>query len=105
MVREYAPLAARRLDVRLHAQWTEEDDWTVRLPPAAKVRNVPAPASGTSPFGSYALAVESSGSTLRVKTTVSLVKTRIAASEYASFRAWCEEVDRVLGQRATVTIR
>jgi tetratricopeptide (TPR) repeat protein len=105
MVRDYAPLATRKLDVRLHAQWTDEDDWTVRLPSAARVKSVPSPASGSGQFGAYALAVESSGNTMRVKTTVSLVKTRIAASEYAAFRAWCEEVDRVLGQRATVTIR
>jgi hypothetical protein len=39
---------------------------------------------------------------LHVKTTVTLVKTRIAAREYAEFRAWCEQVDRALGQRATV---
>jgi hypothetical protein len=40
-----------------------------------------------------------------VKTTVALVKTRIGATAYPAFRAWCEEVDRALGQRATVTVR
>ena len=35
MVRDYAPLSARRLDVRLYAQWTQEDDWTVK-PPARR---------------------------------------------------------------------
>ena len=42
---------------------------------------------------------------LRVKTTVTLAKTRIPAREYPAFRAWCEEVDRALGQRATVTVK
>jgi tetratricopeptide (TPR) repeat protein len=105
MIRDYAPLANRKLDVRLSAQWTEEDDWTVHLPPLAKVRTAPASARGTSPFGSYALDVESTGNVLRVRTTVSLVKTRIAVAEYPAFRAWCEEVDRVLGLRATVTAK
>ncbi len=105
MIRDYAPLANRKLDVRLFAQRTDEDDWTVHLPPGAKVKNVPSPARGSSPFGSYSVDVESNGSVLRVKTTVVLARSRIAAGEYAAFRAWCEEVDRALGQRAAVTLR
>jgi transglutaminase-like putative cysteine protease/tetratricopeptide (TPR) repeat protein len=105
MIRDYAPLASRKLDVRLLAQRTEEDDWVVRLPSGAKVKSVPIPASGSSPFGSYAVDVESNGTALHVKTTVTLARTRIPASEYPAFRAWCEEVDRGLGQRATVTLR
>jgi len=105
MVRDYAPLSERKLDVRLYAQWTQLDDWTVRLPPGAKVKRSPPAASGSSPFGSYALEVEASGGTLHLRTTVTLAKTRIAASEYPAFRAWCEEVDRQLGQRASVTLR
>ena len=31
--------------------------------------------------------------------------THIAPSEYGAFRAWCEEVDRALGQRATVSLK
>jgi tetratricopeptide (TPR) repeat protein len=105
MVRDYAPLVSRKLDVKLYAQWTEEDDWTIRLPPGAKVRSGPATAHGSSPFGSFALEVETSGAALHVKTTVTLVKTRIVAREYVEFRAWCEQVDRALGQRATVTLK
>jgi hypothetical protein len=105
MIRDYAPLSARKLDVRLHAQWTEEDDWLVRLPAGAKVKGLPASARGSSPFGSYAVEVESTPIALHVKTTVSLARMRIAAGDYAAFRAWCEEVDRALGQRATVTLR
>lgn len=105
MVRDFAPLASRTLDVRLHAQWTQDDDWVVRLPPGAKIKSIPAPAKGASPYGAYALDVESTGGALHVKTTVALAKTRIGAREYATFRAWCEEVDRALGQRATVTVR
>jgi cellulose synthase operon protein C len=105
MVRDFAPLAARRLDVRMSAQWTQQDDWTVRLPPGAKLKSAPVPAQGTSPFGSYALAVTSDATSLHVKTTVTLAKTRVTAAEYGAFRAWCEQVDRALGQRATVALR
>jgi hypothetical protein len=105
MVRDYAPLAGRQLDVRMFAQWTQEDDWTVRLPPGARVKGLPAPVQASGPYGSYRVDVESTGNAIRVHTMVALTKTRIAASEYQAFRSWCEEVDRALGQRATVTVR
>jgi tetratricopeptide (TPR) repeat protein len=105
MVRDYAPLAERKLDVRFYAQWTQVDDWTVRLPAGAKVRTSPSSARGSSPFGSYAVEVDGSGSALHVRTAVTLEKTRVAAAEYPAFRAWCEEVDRALGQRAAVTLK
>jgi transglutaminase-like putative cysteine protease len=105
MTRDYAPLAARQLDVRMHAQWTEDDDWTVHLPPGARVKSAPSSAHAASVFGSYEVDVEASGPALHVKTTVTLVRTRIPAREYPAFRAWCEEVDRALGLRATVVLR
>jgi hypothetical protein len=105
MVRDYASLAARTVDVRIAAQTTELDDWTVHLPPGAKPRGVPSPVHGSGPFGSYSLEVESSPTTIHVKTTVSVSKTRVPSGEYRAFRAWCEEVDHVLGQRASVTPR
>jgi tetratricopeptide (TPR) repeat protein len=105
MVRDYASLTARKLDVRMYAQWTETEDWTVHLAPGARVKSAPSASIGTSPFGSYAVEVTAEASSLRVRTTVTLSKTRVAARDYAAFRAWCEEVDRVLGQRATVTTK
>ena len=36
---------------------------------------------------------------------VDRAKTRILVSEYAAFRAWCEEVDVAMGQRATVSVK
>jgi hypothetical protein len=77
----------------------------VRLPPGAKVKSTTQASRGSSPFGTYDVTVEPSSGVLRVKTAVTLTKTRIDASEYPAFRAWCEEVDRVLGQRATVSVK
>jgi hypothetical protein len=105
MVRDYAASATRQLDVRLYAQWTEEDDWTIRLPPGARLKGLPSSGGASGPFGSYSVQVESTGSALHVRTVVTLAKTRIPAADYPSFRAWCEEVDRALGQRATVALR
>ena len=105
MVRDYAALTARKLDVRMPAQWTQVDEWTVRLPPGAKVRSMPQASKASGPFGSYAVDVESVGATLRLRTSVTLAKTRITVSEYPAFREWCERVDQALGQRAMVTLK
>jgi tetratricopeptide (TPR) repeat protein len=105
MVRDYASLASRKLDVRFYTQWTQVDDWTVHLPPGSRLKNTPQAARGAGPFGSYEVTVESSPASLHVKTTVTLSKTRILVSEYPAFRAWCEEVDVAMGQRATVSVK
>ena len=105
MIRDYAALAARRLDVRLHAQTTNESEWTVHIPAGAKVVSAPAKAAGSSPFGSYAVEVEVGGGTAHVKTTIAMTKTRIVAAEYPQFRAFCEAVDRALGQRLVVSVK
>jgi hypothetical protein len=42
--------------------------------------------------------------TIRVKTTVSVTKSRIAASEYAAFRQFCEQADKDLGQTVTYSL-
>jgi tetratricopeptide (TPR) repeat protein len=105
MVRDYAPQASRKLDVKLLVQWTDEDEWTVHLPAGAKVKTLPTASKGSGPFGSYEVAVESSGATLRVKTRVTMSKPRVTPSEYPAFRAWCEEVDRALASHATVVVR
>jgi hypothetical protein len=77
----------------------------VHVPPGAKVRSAPSSSSGTSPFGTFAVEATTDASSVHVKTTVTLTRTRIAAAEYPAFRAWCEQVDRVLGQRATVAVK
>ncbi|HLK38641.1 MAG TPA: DUF3857 domain-containing protein [Polyangiaceae bacterium] len=105
MVSQYAPQQAHKLDVRLYAQTTDVDDWFVRLPAGAKVTRMPASSHGAGPFGAYSLEVDSTASTLHVKTTITVGKTRVAAADYPAFRAWCEEVDRALGQRATVALK
>jgi hypothetical protein len=104
MVRAWAPLSSRRRDMRIFALATEENETTVKLPQGAKVLGPPHPAEGKSPFGSYKVDVETTGNVVRVKTTVAITKSRIAASEYAAFRAFCEQADRELGQSLTFTV-
>jgi hypothetical protein len=105
MVRDLAPLATRKLDVRFYTQWTQLDEWTVKLPPGVRVKSAPTAASGSSPFGTYDVQVDMKAAAMHVITSVTLTKTRVLVSEYPAFRAWCEEVDRALGPRATVAVK
>jgi transglutaminase-like putative cysteine protease len=99
MVRDFAPLSHRTLDVRLHAQSITATDWTLRLPQGAHVTSAPRPATVDGAFGRVTIEVEQGPSVIHVKTTEILGRTRVAASEYPAFRAWCENADRALGQR------
>ena len=70
MIREFAPLGSRKLDERLYAQSTTSSDWTVKLPPGARVVTAPKPAELASPFGKFTLTVESGPSSLHVTTSL-----------------------------------
>jgi len=103
LVRDWAPLSERHLDVRLHAKATSVSDWTLRVAPGKHVVSAPQPAEVRTPFGSVRVTSETSGGTVHVVTTVTLDQTRIPASDYAAFRAFCEAGDRVLDQRLVVS--
>ena len=102
MVREFAPLSARKLDVRLYAQSTTESDWTVKLPPGARVvaRRRRSSCRARSVASSSTRRAGPGG--VHVKSTLTITRLRIPVSEYAGLRAWCEQVDRALSQRLSV---
>ncbi|MBX3185938.1 MAG: DUF3857 domain-containing protein [Labilithrix sp.] len=104
LVKTWAPLSSRRRDIRIQALSTQENETVVKLPQGAKVVGPPRPAEGTSPFGTYKVEVDAQGNVVRVKTTVAITKSRIAASDYAAFRSFCEQADRALGQTLTFTV-
>ena len=103
LVHEWAQLSRRHLDVRLHEQSTAETEWKIHVPAGMRVTGAPHAAEGSSQFGSFKVEVESGAGDVRVKTTIVETKTRIWASDYPAFRAWCETVDQALGQRLVVT--
>lgn len=99
-VRDYATLGSRKRDLWLPGRTTTDDEWLVKLPAGAKVQEAPKAVAGQSAYGNYSVVVDSSTpGTVRVRTHVAFDKTRITAAEYGAFRAFCEEVDRALGQR------
>jgi transglutaminase-like putative cysteine protease len=103
LVRDMAPQSQRKLDIRLGARNVGTTEWTIHLPASAKVTSAPKAAKGSSPFGSFEVTSETSGSTVKVTTTLTLDRSRVTAAEYAAFRAYCEQADRALGQRVVFT--
>jgi len=103
LVRDWAPLSERHLDVRLRAKTTNVSDWTVRLPAGMHVVSSPSQGDVKSPFGSVRVATEINGSVVHVVTTVTLDETRVPAAQYPAFRAFCEAGDHALGQRIVVS--
>jgi hypothetical protein len=102
MVREFAPLSSRKLDVRLYARSTTQNDWTVKLPPGARVVSAPKPVELDSPYGHFSLKVETGAGGAHVESTLTIARLRVPVAEYAALRAWCEQVDRALAQRLVV---
>ena len=90
--------------MRLRSQNTQESDYTIRLPVGAKVSAMPLASESQTPFGTHKVTVLQIPGGVRVQTSVAVTKTRVTAAEYPAFRAWCEQVDRALGQRLVLTV-
>jgi hypothetical protein len=101
-VRDFASLSARRLDLRMHAKWTLDQDWHIKLPPGTKVKSSTVGGDATSAFGSAKVEVESSPGAIHVHTIITMNTTRVSVADYPAFRAWCADADRLLGQRVLV---
>jgi transglutaminase-like putative cysteine protease/lipopolysaccharide biosynthesis regulator YciM len=102
LVRDFASLSARRLDLRMHAKWTLDQDWHIKLPPGTKVNSSTVGGDATSAFGSAKVEVESSPGAIHVHTIITMNTTRVSVADYPAFRAWCADADRLLGQRVLV---
>jgi transglutaminase-like putative cysteine protease/Tfp pilus assembly protein PilF len=104
MVQEYALLSQRKLDVRIPAQTTHVTEYVIKPPPGAKIAAMPGGATSTTPFGSFEVVVEPLSGGVRVRTTITITQTHIAAADYPAFRKWCESVDATLGQRLVMSL-
>ncbi len=104
MVRAYASLSQRHLDIRLSAQTTTETEYVLKLPPGSKISAMPGASSLPSPFGNFQVAIDPIAGGVRVKTTIAITKTHIPVAEYPAFRKWCEAVDAALAQRLVISV-
>jgi tetratricopeptide (TPR) repeat protein len=102
LVATFASLSSRKQDIRMHIRSTLDDEVTIRLPSAFRVKNLPEPLHQETPFGSFAISAEASGGKVIIKSKVSFDKTRVTPAEYPGFRSFCEAVDRAFAQRLIV---
>src|SRR5262249_166503 len=102
LVRSVASLSSRQNDVIVGALTSSEEERTIRLPAGTKVRRLPTAAKVTSNFGSAEIAVSSESNKVVITRKLALSKSRIAPSEYAAFRDFCQKVDDALSQRLVV---
>lgn len=105
LVATLAALSTRQHDVRLPFAHGYDDEWTVRIPGGHTVRQTPTDRHIASPYGRLDLTSEVSGGKALIKVKLRLDKTRIPAAEYAAFRAFCEQVDRALGERVVLGVK
>jgi hypothetical protein len=99
----FASLSQRKLELSLRFRSAFDETWTVKLPPGMTPKSVPVPITKSTPFGTLELTVERKEGSVTVRSKVSLDKRRITPSEYPGFAAFCEEVDRALAQRLTLS--
>jgi hypothetical protein len=102
LVREYASLSKRTLDVDLHALSSREDEWTLHYPQGMRVTRAPTPAQLDTPFGRFSIAFEDSPGKVVVRASLAFKKARITPGEYPAWRTFCEAVDRAFGQTMVV---
>jgi tetratricopeptide (TPR) repeat protein len=105
LVARYAPLSARKLDVKLPFALGFDDEWVIKAPSGNAVKQTPADKTLQSPYGRLELKTETGPGKATVKVKLRLDKTRIPPAEYEAFRKFCEEVDRALGERVVVGAR
>ena len=102
LVADLAALSTRNHDVSLRALTMRDEEWTLKLPPGAKVQAAPQPVETDGPFGRFSVKVEQAAGKVVVHSTLALKKVRVPVAEYAAFRAFCEAADRAFGQRVVV---
>jgi len=105
LVARFAPLSSRKHDVKLPFSQSYDDEWTVKIPAGNVVRQVPADKSVQGPFGQLELKSEVAQGKATVRVKLRFTKTRVKPDEYAAFRAFCEQVDRALGERVVVGVK
>ncbi|RYZ40436.1 MAG: hypothetical protein EOO72_08535 [Myxococcaceae bacterium] len=69
------------------------------------MRQTPTERHLASPYGRLDLTSETTAGKAVIKVKLRLDKTRIPAAEYTAFRAFCEQVDRALGERVVLGVK
>jgi tetratricopeptide (TPR) repeat protein len=96
-----ATLERRSLPLQLDHGWRQTYDVTYALPTGSEV-SLPPPVHLETPFGKIERSVSRSDGEVRVVTAVTVAVERVEPREYAAFRDFCLQVDRVTPERLRV---
>jgi hypothetical protein len=99
-----APTESRSQELQLPAPWTTEEELHFAIPEGAKFESLPSNLRYDSAFGTAVIRYEHHGRDLMVSTSVQFRKLRISPSEYASFRAFCDNVEKAFHQEIKVRL-
>ena len=99
----YAAMSAREQDVAISGFSTHKETTVIRLPRGAEAQSLPPAANQTSRFGSYSVAVEETGSTVTVRSHLSLAVTRVTPQDYPAFRKFCVAADQAFSHRLVIS--
>ncbi|HVH88681.1 MAG TPA: DUF3857 domain-containing protein [Terriglobales bacterium] len=99
-----APGTTRTQDLILEAPWTTEEEIHIQLPEGAKVTALPDAQAITTAFGTARLEYHVEGNEITVLSTVQFVTTRIAASQFAAFRAFTGGLEKAFHRNIEVAL-
>ena len=82
--------------------WEQDERFEFELPAGWKPERLPAPRKLETPFGSFEIQAEASGSRVTVQAHLVVSKHRIAKSQYPAFRKFLLDVDAAANQEVRV---
>ncbi|HUI85309.1 MAG TPA: DUF3857 domain-containing protein [Candidatus Binatia bacterium] len=104
-LQQLAGLPQRSQELVFDVPWERTQEIKISLPANARVVASPDTRNRTTRFGKLTLEYRQDGRELTLRSTVRLSATRVAPSEYAEFRSFCDEVDRALRQQVKVALQ
>lgn len=102
LARGLGSLAARRHPLVLEHPSRHEQTFRLVPAPGYRFRTIPADATLATSFGRYARRSRLVGQELEVQKELELTQVRIAPKDYASFRSFLLQIDRLGGERVTL---
>jgi cellulose synthase operon protein C len=98
----YASLFQRRQDVRILAFTTVDETVAVKLPPGTSVLSAPPAVHEQSNFGSYSVDIDQQPGQVTVRSRLAIRVSRVRPAEYAAWRKFCGDVDRLMSIPLTI---